>query len=123
MLEVQEIDRYYSELQADINALLLSQEEGATPEQIFTQTALELLDQAGETENFRICYDEKTSKRGIEHKINGYALYENYETLDLFVTIYSGSESIATVQKGDIEKAINRAIKFFDNTISKDYLH
>jgi sugar-specific transcriptional regulator TrmB len=121
MLETQEIERFYSELQTDINAELVSEEEGATPEQIFTETALRLLDQAGETENFRLCYDEKTNKRGVEHKINGYALYENYETLDLFVTIYGGADKIAVIQKSEIDKAFTRATKFLENAILKGY--
>ncbi len=121
MLEAQEIGIFFSELQENINALLVSAEEGATPEQIFTETSLALLDQAGETENFRVCYDEKTSKRGIEHKINGYALYENYETLDLFVTIYNNGQTITSIQKSEIDKAFSRAIKFFENTMHKGY--
>lgn len=121
MLETQEIEKYYSELQEDINAILVSEEQGATPEQIFTEHALTLLDEAGETENFRVCYDERTSRRGIEHKINGYALYENYETLDLFITIYNPGPTISTVQKSDIEKAVSRAIKFFENAKEKGY--
>lgn len=122
MLETQEIEKYYSELQQDINALLISEEQGATPEQIFTEQALILLDEAGETENFRVCYDERTSRRGIEHKINGYALYENYETLDLFITIYNPGMTISTLQKSDIEKAVSRAIRFLENAKQKGYV-
>ncbi|MBN2402758.1 MAG: AIPR family protein [Spirochaetes bacterium] len=121
MLELQEIEKFYTELQEDINTQLISEEDGSTPEQIFTHYALTLLEEAGETENFRICYDEKTSKRGIEHKINGYALYENYETLDLFVTIYTSDKIITQIQKNELEKALNRAINFFDNAIKKNY--
>lgn len=121
MFETQEIDKFYTELQEDINASLLSEEDGATPEQIFTEIALTLLAEAGETENFRVCYDEKISKRGIEHKINGYALHENYETLDLFITIYGASESIQLIPKSEVEKALSRVIKFFENAVSRDY--
>ena len=122
MLETQEIERFHSELQQNIQALLVSEEEGATPEQIFTDSTLTLLAEGGETENFRVCYDEKISKRGIEHKINGYALYENYETLDIFITIYDNTETIVTIQKSEIDKAFNRALKFLENAISKGYV-
>lgn len=123
MFEIQEIEKFHRELQEDINALLISEEEGATPEQLFTESAMTLLEEAGETENFRICYDEKISKRGVEHKINGYALYENYETLDLFITIYNSSKSISNVQKSEIDKALSRVTKFFENAINKNYVH
>ena len=123
MLETQEIEKFYIELQESINALQISEEEGSTPEQIFTNEVLTLLEEAGETENCRVCYDEKISRRGIEHKINGYALYENYETLDLFITIYHSEESIITVPKNEIDKAISRITKFLENTMQKDYVH
>ena len=113
MFEAQEVEKFYMELQEDINALFISEEEGATPEQLFTENAITLLEEAGETENFRICYDEKISKRGIEHKINAYALYENYETLDLFITIYNSNDSIAGIQKSEIDKALKQATKIY----------
>jgi hypothetical protein len=69
--------------------------------------ALSLLADAGETENYRVSYDEKISKRGVEHKINGYSLYENYETLDLFITLYHGKDEIQLVSKKDVEKAMD----------------
>ena len=122
MLENREIDKYYVELQEDINAQLVTNEDGATPEQIFTESALTLLDEAGETENFRVCYDEKISKRGVEHKINGYALHENYETLDLFITVYTPGKTMSVLQKADIEKSVSRVLRFFENARLKGYV-
>lgn len=114
--------KFYIDLQEDVKASLISEEEGTNPEQIFTEIALSYLAEAGETENYRVCFDEKLSKRGVEHKINGYSLYENYETLDLFVTIYNAESSIQSITKGDAEKTIERAAKFFRNAIYKDYV-
>ena len=119
----QELSKFYADLQEDIKSTLITEEEGTNPEQIFTDKALSLLADAGETENYRICFDEKISKRGIEHKINGYSLYENYETLDLFVTIYNSDLAIQNITKGDAEKTIDRAVKFFRNSIYKDYVN
>jgi len=123
MLENKELTRFYEDIQEDVRSGMLSEEESKNPEQIFTEFALSVLEEAGETENYRICYDEKLSKRGIEHKVNAYALYENYETLDLFITIYSSSNSIQTVGKTDAERAIDRLTKFFRNSIYKDYVN
>ncbi|HRT84118.1 MAG TPA: AIPR family protein [Bacteroidales bacterium] len=123
MFENQELNKFYTDVQEDIKAQLLSEEEGTNPEQIFTDFALALLSDAGETENYRLCYDEKISKRGVEHKVNAYALYENYETLDLFITIYHADSTIQTVTKTDADKAIDRLAKFFRNAIYKDYVN
>lgn len=122
-MENKELQKFYIDIQEEINSSLISEEEGTNPEQIFTELALSYLSEAGETENYRVCFDEKISKRGIEHKINGYSLYENYETLDLFVTIYNGDSTIQSVTKGDADKTIERAVKFFRNAIYKDYVN
>ncbi|HAE87150.1 TPA: abortive phage resistance protein [Candidatus Marinimicrobia bacterium] len=123
MLENKELLRFYTEIQEDIKSSLLAEEEGANPEQIFTEIALNMLADAGETENSRVCYDEKISKRGIEHKINAYSLYENYETLDLFITIYNPYSAIETIPKPDAEKSLSRLSKFFNNALNKSYVN
>lgn len=122
-MENKELQKFYIDLQEEINSSLISEEESTNPEQIFTELAFSYLSEAGETENYRVCFDEKISKRGVEHKINGYSLYENYETLDLFVTIYNGDSTIQSIQKGDANKTIERAVKFFRNAIYKDYVN
>ncbi|PIQ48483.1 MAG: abortive phage resistance protein [Cytophagales bacterium CG12_big_fil_rev_8_21_14_0_65_40_12] len=122
-MENKELQKFYIDIQEEINSTLITEEEGTNPEQVFTELALSFLSDAGETENYRVCFDEKISKRGVEHKINGYSLYENYETLDLFVTIYNGDATIQNVTKGDADKTIDRAVKFFRNAIYKDYVN
>ncbi len=122
-MENKELQKFYIDVQEEIKSSLISDEEGTNPEQVFTELALSFLSDAGETENYRVCFDEKISKRGVEHKINGYSLYENYETLDLFVTIYNGDSNIQNVTKGEADKAIERAVKFFRNAIYKDYVN
>ena len=111
MFENNELARFYADIQEDIKSSLLADEEGANPEQIFNDIALTMLSDSGETENFRTCYDEKLSKRGVEHKVNAYALYENYETLDLFITIYKADSNIVPVAK-------QRQIKHWLNYLS-----
>ena len=120
-LENLELQKFYTSIQEDIKALSISEEEGTTPEQSFTDLALSMLSESGETENYRLGYDEKISKRGVEHKINAYALSENYETLDLFITIFNGTDKIQLVAKPDADKAIDRLLKFFKYAIYKDY--
>jgi hypothetical protein len=49
--------------------------------------------------------------------------YENYETLDLFVTIYNADSVIQNITKSDVDKTVERAVKFFRNAIYKDYVN
>lgn len=122
-MENKELQKFYIDIHEEINSTLVTEEDGANPEQVFTEIALSYLSEAGETENYRVCFDEKISKRGVEHKINGYSLYENYETLDLFVTIYNNDSGIQSITKGDADKTIEKAVKFFRNAIYKDYVN
>src|SRR6056297_1329409 len=122
MIENRELKKCHKDIQEEIKSGLISEEEGGTPEQLLTEYALSALAENGETENYRVTYDEKISKRGVEHKINGYALYENYESLDLFVTIYNHEKKIKAVSKTDAEKAMGRLVKFFHNAVSKNYV-
>lgn len=123
MAKQEDVAAYCKELFEEVNAEFTSYEEGATPEQVFTEHALQLLAEAGETENYHVCYDEKQGKRGTDHKINAYSLYENYETLDLFITIYVPSDEVKTVTKFECEKAFRRLMHFFVNTLNKGYVN
>jgi hypothetical protein len=44
---------------------------------------------AGETENVRLGYDEGQLGKTGQHKINACAESDNYETIDLFITIFN----------------------------------
>ncbi|MCC5930327.1 MAG: AIPR family protein [Cyclobacteriaceae bacterium] len=122
-MENKELLKFFTDIQEEVKASLISQEDGSNPEQLFTDYVLALLADAGETENYRICYDEKISKRGVEHKINAYALYENYETLDLFITIYSSGDNLVSIPKADVDKAVEKLSKFFRNAVYKEYVN
>ncbi|CAM3272813.1 AIPR family protein [Aequorivita lipolytica] len=122
-MENRELQKFYTNIQEEVKASLISEEEGTNPEQIFTELVLSFLSDAGETENFRVCFDEKLSNRGVEHKINGYSLYENYETLDLFVTWYHSESKIQSTKKTDLDWAISKVENFFRNSIYKDYIN
>jgi|GEM_PF-6834558 len=83
--------------------------------------ALILLADAGETENARLSYDEKQSGRGVVHKVNAHAIADNYETLDLFITIFHGDDAVSNLSKTDVDLAANRVTKFFRTAVYKDY--
>lgn len=116
-----ELKRFYDEINEELKAGLLAEDDGTTPEQLFTEYCLSLLADAGETENFVVSYDEKVNRRGVEHKVNGYSLYENYETLDLFITLLSDTNEIPSIPKGEIDRASERLRKFFKNAIYNNY--
>ena len=90
-MEQQELTKFYLEVLEDIRAEQLSNDEGGSLEQLFTTAAISLLSNAGETADVRVTFHESLMPRN-RHKINGYAIADNYETLDLFVTIFKCTE-------------------------------
>lgn len=122
-MENKEISKYYQNLNQDIRATLLSEEEGGNSEQIFTQIAVTNLADAGETENASLAFDKKAIGTRNQHQINAYAISDNYETLDLFITVFKGTDEISTTSKSDIETAQKRISNFFKKCISKEYVN
>jgi hypothetical protein len=118
-----ELKKFHQSLLQDIRSEQITNEEGGTLEQLFTQYAAGFLAESGEAENSRIAYDEKIIRTGIQHKINAYAIADNYETLDLLITIFNGSDDITTVSKTEIDKAAKRIAAFFKNTVLKNYVN
>ena len=123
-----ELHKFYTSWMQDIAAMQQTDEEGSNSEQIFTQGALDLLAEAGEVENYRTAYDEKALGTAKQHKVNAYAISDNYETVDLFITIYKGVIEISKIGNDEIEQAAKRISNFFrkaiysnDNELSKAF--
>ncbi|MDD2306064.1 MAG: AIPR family protein [Prolixibacteraceae bacterium] len=116
-IENLEINKFYTALMQEITAIQSTDEEGAISEQVFTQQAVDLLAASGESENIVVKYDEKALGTPKQHKINAYAISENYETVDLFITIFSGTNEIAKISNPDIETASKRILNFFRKAI------
>ncbi len=116
-----ELNKFYNTLQQDINAEQLSEEDGGSQEQLFTQYAVDLLVNVGDSENVRVAHDENITPRN-RHKVNAFSLSENYETLDLFITILKSSAAPERVQKTEIDEAAKLIANFFRKAYYKDYV-
>lgn len=119
-MENNELNKFYLNLQQDIRSEQLSEEDGGTLEQLFTQAAVNLLSDTGETENARIAYHESVIPRN-RHKINAYAISDNYETLDLFITIFKSRDDPARIQKNEIDDSAKLIVNFFSKAKYKEF--
>ena len=107
-----ELTSYYADLQQEVRALA-DIEEGSSTEEKFTEYIIDLLAEAGETENAVVCTDIREDRIGRRlHKINGYAIGENSETLDLFVSVYNPSDQVFNLTKKLFESTITQAQRF-----------
>jgi hypothetical protein len=116
----EELNRFYTDLLQDIRSEQLSNEEGGTLEQLFTKLAVDLLSEGGETADVRISFHESIVPRN-RHKINAYAVADNYETLDLFVTVFKCREEPLRIQKSDIDNAAKLLLSFLKKADNRKY--
>lgn len=118
-----DIEKFYNNILQDIKTTQLSDEEGGSLEQIFTQYAVDLLAEAGETENVIVAYDEKSLGTRNQHKINAYSISENNETLDLFITIFYPTDILPKITPSEVDTASKRIINFFKKGVNKEYVN
>ena len=119
-MENNELNKFYLNLQQDIRSEQLSEEDGGTLEQLFTQVAVNLLSDTGETENARVAYHESIIPRN-RHKINAYAISDNNETLDLFITIFKSTDDLTKIQKTEIDDTAKLIVNFFSKAKYKEF--
>lgn len=118
---MKEISKFYKTLVQEVVTRQIANEEGDNQEQTFTRMCLELLSEAGETENSDVAFYERDLGTPNQQKINGYAIADNYETVDLFVSIYEGTDESVTIQKRDVDNSVKRLTNFFRNAIYTDF--
>ena len=109
--------QFYTDLRQRIIATAEAGEQGGFHEEIFSGIVLDdHLSPEGITENARECRDVKENAAGQKmHKINGYALSESNENLDLFVTIYKGYDEPQRISRDEVTTAFNQCRRFLNN--------
>jgi hypothetical protein len=108
-----ELALFITALHSDVDAILETEPEGATSENVFTEHVLGILSDAGETDSPIRCRFEKENRHGnTELKINGYAIDENLETLDLFITHYQHAPEPYRLLKADFDKLVKWPVAF-----------
>jgi hypothetical protein len=117
-----DIEKYYQSFMQDIISSQLSSEDGDTQEQAFTRKVLDLLSINNEVADASIAYDEKALGTPKQHKINGYAIDEDGETINLFISVFINSPNEKqTAPTSEIERAVTRITNFFRKVIYNDY--
>ena len=122
MAATSEVEDYHTELIQETISETDAAPEGGLREEVFTQIVLRMLEDAGETENSRECRDVKEDSLGRPlHRVNGYALSEGYETLDLFVTIYRGGGAPESVPRAEMARAAAQTVRFLKAATGRSY--
>jgi hypothetical protein len=117
-----ELSLYIQNLFHEIQSLVYSDDNGDSKENKFTEFIMEILADAGETEGVRLCpYIKENKFENIQFKINGYALEEGYENVDIFISSYRDTNEFYKIAKADFERLIKWSTSFLNSAI-KGYL-
>lgn len=108
-----ELALFIQNLFHEVQSLTYSDEDGDSKENKFTEHVMEILSDAGETEGVRLCsYTKENKFENVQFKINGYALEEGYENIDIFISYYVDTNETYRVSKIDFEKLIKWSTGF-----------
>ena len=102
------IERFYENLLDEISMASEAETYGWEAQDFFTAVVLEYLEESGEVDSPVIC-----PFRGYGLQLNAYAFSEDYENVDIFVSVFNGSESLQSVSRNDIDAAIKRGIQLY----------
>lgn len=110
------ISAFYNNFMEEIAMASDSETYGWEAQDFFTAVMLEYLEEAGETDSPVIC-----PFRGYGLQLNAYSASEDYDNIDIFVSIFSESETIPSVSKNDIDAAIKRGIQLYRKAVNDLY--
>ena len=105
------INEFYSNFMEEISMAKDSEKFGWESQDFFTAVMLEYLEDAGEAEGPVIC-----PFRGYGLQLNAYSFSEDFENVDIFVSIFYESDSLSSVSKNDIDAAIKRTIQLYNES-------
>lgn len=118
-----ELDTFIQNLYHEVQSLVYADENGDSKENKFTEHVMEILADAGETDGIRLCnYIKENKNENIQFKINGYALEEGYENIDIFISSFKDTNELYKISKAEFEKLIKWSTGFV-NAALKGYLN
>jgi len=111
------LNDFYTELREQIILAGDTDTYGWENEDFLTAVMLEYLEETGEIEAPIVC-----PFRGYGLQLNAYAASEDYESVDIFVSIYYDADTPQSVSRTEIDAAIKRAIQLYRKAINDLYV-
>lgn len=116
MAKNQTLDDFYKSFREEVLCASDTETSGWTTDDFLTAVMLEYLEETGEVTGPVIC---PFRDRGLQ--MNAYAFSEDFESVDIFVSIYSDTEMPRSVSQTDIDSAIKRAIQLYHRAVNDLY--
>ena len=110
------LNQFYLDFMEEVSMASAMETSGWTRDDFLTSIMLEYLEEAGEVTDPIMC-----PFRSYGLQLNAYAIAEDYSSLDIFVSIYSDSDTPKTVSQTEIDAAIKRAIQLYQKATNDLY--
>ena len=102
------INEFHDSLMEEVRMAAETETSGWEGQDFFTAVMLEYLEEAGEIEDAIIC-----PFRGYGLQLNAYCVDEDFENVDIIVSIYNGSDTIESTSRTEVDAAIKRAVQLY----------
>lgn len=107
---------FYQNFMEEVLSAADRETSGWTTEDFLTAVMLEYLEEAGEVTDPVIC-----PFRGRGVQLNAYAFSEDFESIDIFVSIYSDNDVPRSVSQTEVDASVKRAIELYHRAINDLY--
>lgn len=107
-----ELIDFFRQTQAEVRERI-NNPDGGTPyeEQAFTEIVMQHMAEIGMASEPVACHHE-TSFGNAKLRLSGYALSDDTDQLDLFVSLYSGTDELKTIADSETKKAAEQCLRF-----------
>ena len=105
--------QFYADFIEEVNLAADTEPDGWTKEDFYTSIVLEYLADVGEVDDTIIC---PYRDRGLQ--LNAYSVSDDYETVNIYITVFSDVESIQSVARTEIDAVLKRGLSIFRKAIN-----
>ena len=102
------INSFYRDFMEEVSLASSSETFGWEQQDFFTAVMLDYLEEAGEANSPVIC-----PFRGYGLQLNAYSFAEDFSNVDIYISVFSESETLQSISRNEIDAAIKRAIQLY----------
>lgn len=108
-----ELQNFSGILCEEVTSIQLDNPGSAFKEAAFTELIMDWFSDSGETGNCQVCTTVHRNRAQVrQRQMNGYGIWDDYNTLDIFITDYRGDSEIYTLEKTKILSNFNLCHKY-----------
>ncbi|RVN54214.1 AIPR family protein [Sinorhizobium meliloti] len=108
------LEEFLGQTQSEVRAMVSDRMVAGTylkDEAAFTDVVMQHMAECGMTFDPRVLHIERTVS-GAKLKLNGYAVSDDADQVDLFVTLYDGVDTLQSIADADVVRAAEQCLKF-----------